>query len=342
MEVIVGRPPLAFPIAEASQVGEARRQTLALAEAVGLDEGLSGKLALVITELGTNLVKHAAGGELLVRALPAPGVEVVAVDRGAGMADVGDCFRDGYSTAGSLGTGLGAVRRLSSYVDCYSTRPGGPAPGGTVIVARVCAGGPRGARELSLGIGVVSVPMRGEEVCGDGWAAAREGDAPALMMVDGLGHGVLARDAALAAERAFEATPSLSPAAQVEAIHDALRGTRGAAVAVARIDRAQGVVAYAGLGNIAGVLVAAGASRHLVSGNGTAGHDAARIHEFTYPWSDDALLVMSSDGLGTRWQLERYPGLEMRDPSLVAGVLYRDWSRGRDDVTVLAARMRRS
>ncbi|MGH7367005.1 MAG: ATP-binding protein [Candidatus Rokuibacteriota bacterium] len=346
MEVIVERAPLVFPIAESSQVGEARRQTLGLAEAVGLDEGLRGKLALVVNELGTNLVKHGAGGELLVRALPSPGVEVLAVDRGAGMADVDACFRDGYSTASSPGTGLGAVRRLSSFVDVYSARPGGTAPegtapGGTAIVARVCAAGPRGARAAPLEIGVVSVPKSGEEVCGDGWAAAAGGDAPALMVVDGLGHGLVAADAARLAERAFEAAPSLSPGAQVAAIHDALRGSRGAAVAVARIERGRGVMAYAGLGNISGVIVAGGTSRHLVSGNGTAGHDAARINEFTYPWPDDALIVMSSDGLGSRWRLDRYPGLDTRDPSLVAGVLYRDWSRRRDDVTVVAARMRR-
>lgn len=336
MEVIVRHAPLVLPITESSQVGEARRRVLELAETVGLDEGLRGKLAVVINELGGNLVKHAAGGELLVRALPSPGIEVLAVDGGAGMADVGVCFQDGYSTASTPGTGLGAVRRLSSFVDVYSTRPGG-----TAIVARVCGGRSRSAPAGPLEIGAVSVPMAGEEACGDGWADAG-GDAPALMVVDGLGHGLFAADAARAAERAFEGAPSLTPGAQVAAIHDALRGTRGAAVAVARLDRGRGVLVYAGLGNIAGVIVAAGARRHLVSGNGTAGHDAAPIHEFTYPWSDDALLVMSSDGLGTRWQLDRYPGLETRDPSLVAGVLYRDWSRRRDDVTVLAARMRRS
>ena len=196
------------------------------------------------------------------------------------------------------------------------------------------------ARPARLEIGVVSVPRAGEEVCGDAWAVAPEQECPAVMVVDGLGHGVGAADAAGLAVRAFEASPDLPPGALVAGIHDALRGGRGAAVAVARIDRARGVVTYAGVGNVSGVVVAAGVGRHLVSSNGTAGHDVRRIAEFSYPWADDALLVMHSDGLGSRWQIDRYPGLPTRHPALVAGVLYRDWTRGRDDVTVVAARLR--
>lgn len=329
--MIAARGPLPFAIAEPSQVGEARRQILQLAAAAGLDATQQGKLALVVTELGTNLVKHGDGGQLIAR-IPAgpPVIELLALDRGAGMASVAECFRDGYSTAGSPGTGLGAVRRLAGLVDVYSTQPGG-----TAILARV-----GDARPARLELGAVCVPKTGEELCGDAWAVAAEQECPAVMVVDGLGHGLGAADAARLAVTAFETAPELPPGAQVGAIHDALRGSRGAAVAVARIDRARGVVTFAGVGNVAGVVVTAGVGRHLVSGNGTAGHDVARINEFSYPWADDALLVMHSDGLGSRWQIDRYPGLPARHPALVAGVLYRDWSRGRDDVTVVAARLR--
>jgi anti-sigma regulatory factor (Ser/Thr protein kinase) len=331
VEVIAARAPQPFAIAEPSQVGEARRQILHLAAAAGLDATQQGKLALVVNELGTNLVKHGDGGQLIARAPDGPpAIELLALDRGAGMASVTECFRDGYSTAGSPGTGLGAVRRLADLVDVYSTQPGG-----TVILARV--GGVQAER---LEIGAVCVPKAGEEVCGDAWSVAAELECPAVMVVDGLGHGLGAADAARLAVRAFDAAPDLPPGAQVAAIHDALRGSRGAAVAVARIDRERGVVTFAGVGNVAGVVVAADVGRHLVSGNGTAGHDVHRVSEFSYPWAADALLVMHSDGLGSRWQIDRYPGLAGRHPALLAGVLYRDWSRGRDDVTVVAVRLR--
>jgi anti-sigma regulatory factor (Ser/Thr protein kinase) len=336
MEVTVASASFVFPVAESSQVGEARRRAVGLGASAGLDADQQGRLALVITELGSNLVKHAGGGVLLTRALPGrPLVEVLAVDRGPGMANVSDCLRDGYSTTGSSGTGLGAVGRLASLVDVYSTRPGG-----TVILAHVGAGNPSElSRRLTVQMGAVSVAKDGEDVCGDGWAAAVSQELPAIMVVDGLGHGVGAADAARRAIEAFETGAGQAPAAQVERIHDALRGSRGAAVAVARLDEARGVLDYAGVGNVSGVMVSEGQTRHLVSSNGTAGHDRSRVHEFSYPWPSGALLVMHSDGLASRWQLERYPGLGHHHPAVIAGVLYRDWSRGRDDVTVLAARM---
>jgi anti-sigma regulatory factor (Ser/Thr protein kinase) len=164
VEVITARSPAPFAVVEASQVGEARRQILALAAAAGLGAAEQGKLALVINELGTNLIKHGGGGQMIARAPEGPpAVELLALDRGDGMASVAEAFRDGYSTAGSAGTGLGAVERLATRVDVYSSRPGG-----TVIRALVgvdSAGGP-------LEIGAVTVAKAGEEVCGDAWAVA--------------------------------------------------------------------------------------------------------------------------------------------------------------------------
>ena len=124
----------------------------------------------------------------------------------------------------------------------------------------------------------------------------------------------------------------------VEAIHAALRSTRGAAVGVAAIDLGTRTVSFAGLGNIAAVLVGAGVIRRLVSQNGTAGQAARRIDEFQYPWPDRGMLVMHSDGLGTPRDLDVFPGLGERHPVLVAGVLYRELARGHDDVSVVVAR----
>jgi anti-sigma regulatory factor (Ser/Thr protein kinase) len=329
------REPLIFAIADRSQVGEARRQIVGLAERVGLSDVPREKVALLVNELGSNIVKHAGNGVLIARTLCADaGVEVLALDRGAGMADVEVCFGDGFSTAGSSGTGLGAVRRLASLVDVYSVRAGG-----TAIVAQVAAAEGSGSNRREFEVGAVWAPMTGEDICGDGWAVAIGVDGTCtVLLADGLGHGVGAAEAARTAQELFRNVADRPPARQLAALHDALRATRGAAASIARIDPRNRLLVYAGIGNIAGSIVSDAHTRQLVSLNGTLGHVAQRISEFTYPWPHGALLVMHSDGLMGRWDLDRYPGLAQHHPSLVAGVLYRDWIRGRDDVTVIAAR----
>lgn len=328
---------LALAVAEASQTGEARRQVIRFASTLGFDDTEAGKLAIVVTEVATNLVKHAKGGELLVRPLAderARGVEILALDGGPGIANIGASLRDGYSTTGTPGTGLGAVMRLAEQFDIHSQTGMG-----TAILARLWAGEKGRSHARSLEIGGVCVQYPGETQYGDAWALCEQGPRHLILVVDGLGHGQPAADACREAVRAFHSNVSGAPRAILDAIHLALRSTRGAAAAVAEVDLARTQVRFAGVGNIAGVLVSGrGSDRHLVSHNGTLGHEVRRIDEFTYPWLSDGLLVLHSDGLTSRWDLMRYVGLTERHPSLIAGVLYRDARRGRDDVTVVVAR----
>jgi hypothetical protein len=245
------------------------------------------------------------------------------------MSDVARCLADGYSTAGSPGTGLGAISRLATTFEIYS-RPGA----GTVLVARLWAGRPAEAEGGGAEAGAVCLPKRGEEVSGDAWGVARDGDRAALIVADGLGHGPLAAEAARAAVKVFAESAALPPADVLRAAHGALRSTRGAAVAIAEVDFAARAVRYAGVGNVSGAILAGGRTRQMVSHNGTLGLEARRVQEFVYPFPPGARLVMHSDGLATHWRADAYPGLWHRNPSLVAGVLYRDFTRGRDDVTV--------
>jgi hypothetical protein len=159
-----------------------------------------------------------------------------------------------------------------------------------------------------------------------------------VLLTDGLGHGPLAFEASKRAREVFLDRPRLELAELVGMMHSALRATRGAALAVADVDRAQGIVQFAGVGNVSAVILAGGESRGLVSMHGTVGHDLRKIQQFQYPWPAGALLVMNSDGLVTSWSLERYAGLASRVPSLIAAILYRDFHRGRDDTTVVVLR----
>jgi anti-sigma regulatory factor (Ser/Thr protein kinase) len=323
-------------VTDPSAAGEVRRSAIALAAAAGFGDERQGRVALVATEAATNLVKHARGGEIVLRTLSQAeggGIELLALDRGPGIADLVSCFRDGFSTTGTAGAGLGAIRRLSDVFDIASV------PGvGTVLVARVRSDEPVPIVSSAVEFSAVSLPVSGEDVCGDNWAVESGVGRTALLVVDGLGHGLLAATAAREAVRVFRDVSGLEPERIVQALHAALRPTRGGAAAVAVIDHAEHTLRYAGIGNIVGTVLALGRRQGLVSLSGTLGHTVRKVQTYEYSWPAGAMLVMHSDGLGTQWDLARYPGLAARHPVLTAGVLYRDLQRGRDDVTVLVVR----
>jgi anti-sigma regulatory factor (Ser/Thr protein kinase) len=326
------------PVVEASQVGEARRAAARASAAAGLGEAAAGKVAIVTTELANNLHRYATGGRILLRVIAGPagrGVEVLSVDAGPGMPDPDRCLQDGFSTGGTPGNGLGAVKRLSAEFDVFSA-----SPGGTVILSRVWdAGGLPKTNGRAAAWGAVALPAPGEEVCGDAWRSAERDGGFSLAIADGLGHGPLAKEAADAVCLAYDADAFAGPTRVLEAAHRAASGSRGAAVAVAELDSASGVLRYAGVGNIAGTLLSPGGSRGLFTHNGIVGVQMRKVQGFEYPWPHNGLLVMHSDGLQSRWTLDPYPGLYARHPAVVAAVLARDFTRGRDDVTVVAVRL---
>ena len=324
-------------INDSSAVAEARRRAVAAATVQGFDEVRAGQLAIVATELGTNLLKHGGGGRLLV-GHGSGCLALLALDRGPGMADVGACLADGFSSAGTAGNGLGAVRRLAQRFHVASW----PGRGTAVFACFQCQGPPEAGDSVRDDtLAGLSIPKPGEQACGDGWAAHDDAEGRrTVFVVDGLGHGTEAAVAANEAVAQFQRSRHEPPAQILHAVHQALRHTRGGAVAVARIDPASATVAFAGLGNIAASVVVPGsAARRMVSHNGTAGHNARKIQAFDYPCASGGVLVMHSDGLSSGWSLDAYPGLARMHPLLGAAVLYRDFARGRDDATVVLARM---
>jgi anti-sigma regulatory factor (Ser/Thr protein kinase) len=329
---------MALPVEESSQTGGARRTAVALASRLGFDQTGQGKVGIVVTELANNLARHARAGLLLLQPLERRGVvglELLALDQGPGIENISECLRDGYSTAGTPGNGLGAVVRLSDLFEIYSL----PSVG-TAILCRLWAT-TLPPRTHPVQLGVVALPKVGETVSGDAWSVVRQEDCCRVTVVDGLGHGILAAQAANEAVRVFQEQVAQSPQVILEAAHRALRSTRGAAMAVADIHLVQQQVRFAGVGNIAAMRLSqqtAQPRQNWVSFNGTVGHEVRKIQEYTYPWSCDDMMIMHSDGLSTQWRLEQYPGLICKHPSLIAGVLYRDFHRERDDTTILVLR----
>jgi anti-sigma regulatory factor (Ser/Thr protein kinase) len=319
-------------IADRSSIGETRRSAIHIAEILGFGERRRSDIGIVATEIATNVLLHAQRGEVLVcpsQSKDAGCLDILGLDSGAGIADIGRAMEDGFSTVGTAGQGLGAIRRLSDDASLYSA----PTKG-TVQWARFVVGSAIPVQEF----GLVSIPVHGETECGDGFFAEIGNSQSLYMVVDGLGHGP---GAAEAAKEAIATVRKLSREPLFEMIsrsHDALKKTRGAAMSIALIDHDRLTATYAGVGNISAALISGSSSRSLVSQNGTLGAVIPRtVQEYNYPIERNTSLLMFSDGLSTKTGLGGYLGLQNRNPMLVAGVLYRDFGRKRDDATVLLA-----
>lgn len=321
---------------EMSRVGAVRRAADDLARTLGLGEQSRADLGIVATELGTNLVKHADDGVVLVRPVrdfDDAGVQLLCIDSGPGMPDVAQSLVDGESTAGTLGIGLGAVARLAHRCDVYS------APGsGTILAAEVWRHRPAPNTDRQTWTAGLTRPLTGEPISGDFFASRVSGDRYQIMVCDGLGHGPLAAAASQAAYGAFVAAPPEPPAKVVQHLNVALAHTRGAALAVAELDFAAARVTLCGLGNISASTVTGMERRGLISMPGIAGHHRSGTREFSYPFPPGAVLVMHSDGVSNRWSLEGYPGLAECSPLLIAATVLRDAGTRRDDACVLAAK----
>jgi len=329
---------------------EARRVSIELARQAAFDDGVAERAALIATEAAVNILRYAGSGQLLARVVSEaePAVEIIALDRGPGIAHLNAVMRGGYSTSGASGLGLRTMSRASNLFDIYS-RPGQ----GVALLAQVWArslryyatkrdyASPRvkfGAISMA-GPGDSLADHRGATVIGDAWAAKHQPSRSLIIVASGLGQGEEAAGTATKAVRVIEEVHRLAPAEILEVIHAALDGTRGASVAVAeiRLSNDSSEIRFAGVGNIAARVVNGGGVFHLDSLHGIVGYEA-EIEELTYPWPAHSTLVMHSDGLSEGWNLEEYPGLLASHPALIAAVLHRDYSCGIDDATVVVAK----
>jgi len=325
-------------VSEPSQVAQARRQALAVADTCGFSEEAAGKVALIVTEAGTNLVKYARGGYLIARPYAegdSLGVEILALDNGPGLSQMS--MQDGHSTGGSLGLGMGAILRMSTNCEIYTGEGRG-----TAILARVAPARSRTAVRApwhGLGASGISTPKPGQDACGDAWAETWRDGVLWLTVVDGLGHGPQAAAAAAQATRVFHAArANATPEDILSQAHGELKATRGAVMAVAAIRPAEGRIDFAGIGNIAAAVICREGTKRLTSMDGTVGYSIRQIRGQSQPWTPECTLIMNSDGLLSRWNLTEHPGLLSRHPSLVAAVLHRDFGRQNDDTTVVVAK----
>jgi anti-sigma regulatory factor (Ser/Thr protein kinase) len=343
MEALSGLPPAPFGVSirlaidDESQIGAARRSAAALGRTLKMSDEATGRLTIVVTEAATNILRHAQRGIIVLRGLlsdPVCGVEMLALDKGPGIPDFRRAMRDGYSTIGTAGQGLGGMQRLADVFEIYSRHEAG-----TAVLARIGDGSRPANRKppssFASRVGAVCVPFRGETACGDAWHIAVSPHRVSLLIVDGLGHGPQADAVAAIALRGAARLTSGLPEAALAGFDASMRGTRGAALSIAVIDEKARTARFSGVGNVDGRILSNGTTQHLVPQSGIVGHTMPTVRAQDATWPAGARLIMHSDGVSARWRLDAYPGLAAAHPALIAGVLYRDFARDRDDATVV-------
>jgi anti-sigma regulatory factor (Ser/Thr protein kinase) len=341
-------------VADDAQVGAARRAVHSFAKRAGFTERELAEIDIVVQEIGTNAVRYATGGGTIHFAAPLgaePGLELIYWDKGPGIPDIEKAVRDGVTTGGSLGAGLGAIRRLMHEFDCYST-VAGPRPRGvssslrrtTHGTALLCRKWVEAARleqhhaSASRRYGAWSRPRPGEVDNGDAYFVRRRAGQTLLAVIDGLGHGHGAQEAARAALEVLSDWEGGGLEEIFQKTHDRLRSTRGAVMGACVVDTRRGAFYYAGVGNVEVRVFNSPEPIRPISANGTLGARMGRLRVWQSPWAEGATIVLASDGLSTSWDIGDYPGLLQKSPQLMAAALMRDYSRGSDDATVLVAR----
>lgn len=315
-------------VTDASSIGEVRRSAANTAHRLGLDETRAGELALLATEVSRNVLIHGRGGQVVLAGIQqgnGPLARILAFDKGDGIHNIALALDDGYSTAGTMGGGMGAMKRLASRFDIFTGKTG------TIVLLEIGDA----QRTSNVEFAGIAIPIAGERFCGDAWYCHHEPDRTVAMIADGLGHGPGAAEAAQEAIAAFRQHLDTSPGDILSYIHDALKKTRGAVAAVTEIRPSQRTLVHAGVGNISTVLHSGGSSRSMVSFNGTLGMTVQRFQEYRSEWNPDSVLIMHSDGLQTKWDISTYAGLLSRHPALICGALLRDFRRQRDDASIL-------
>ncbi|MEV6913175.1 ATP-binding protein [Amycolatopsis sp. NPDC051071] len=325
MTVTTVSPSRLIRIDHISAVYAAARAAREVAAEAGLPEVLAERAAVIASELAGNIDKHASDGAVFVQhSLAGPGVEVYAVDSGPGMADLAYWRIDGHTTTDTLGTGLGAAGRLATEFRIHSATGSG-----TVAAARILAPGIAAADVVAH----VRLACEGEDRCGDALALATVAGVRTIAIVDGLGHGPEASDAAETAIDVFRRSPGRPLREHLATMHRALRQTRGAAVALARIADAR--LDFCGVGNIGGLVVMPGQTQPLLSMPGVVGVTQPDIHLRSVALAQNHIVVLHTDGISTRWRAAASVG-PLPVPALLAAELAHCHRDPRDDATVIA------
>jgi len=324
-------------ISDVGDLGTARLAARSMSTAIGFDERAVEEITLVVSELATNLVKHAKDGILRLRRAEEDGrtgIQIDSEDQGPGIVNVEQAIGDDFSTSGSLGCGLGAVNRLMDEFDVTS-RPG---VGTRIVCKRWLRLDVPPALACPLVFGVASRPCPLMPVNGDTFVIHEWGESALVGVIDGLGHGQFAYRAAQAARQYVERHYDQPLAEIFLGVARACRATRGVVMALARFDWGRGTLTFASVGNVEARVFGAPAPMNFVYPRGILGLNARRPVVTQHRWELSNVMVLYSDGLSTHWRWSDFPHLAEASPTVAAQELLRAFARETDDATVVVVK----
>jgi len=329
-----------YKIDDRSLIAFIKREIHNLALQLGFTPHRAAETDIIIAELTSNLIKYAGGGELLYKSIQVDGrneIEIYCLDSGIGIDNVVKIMNDGYSTSNTLGEGLGAIKRLSNDFQIYSMRGWG-----TVQYVKISDKADNPATPVIPGFNfsVVNVNYPGEKVCGDGYYVKHTSKGFQIFVGDGLGHGANAHEAVEMAIRAFRRSTSSESAAILREIHEAVKKSRGLVATIACVDYNLETWNICGIGNINTRIYRGLENKTYTPYNGIIGHNIPRtLNSTVVPYLKHQVIVMHSDGLKTRWNLNDLISIIKQGPGVIASSLYKDNIRGTDDATVLVGKI---
>jgi anti-sigma regulatory factor (Ser/Thr protein kinase) len=316
-----------------------KKEIHALAATAQFSARRLAEIDIVVAEIVSNLAKHASGGEVFVKLIEEKGVqgiEILSMDSGPGINDLKQMMQDGSSSKNTLGHGLGAIRRLTDFFQIYTQKGWGTLLLTRIFEKKVVAEKQRMATDVQA----LVVPKPGETECGDGFYFKQSKDHIKLFLGDGLGHG---KEAALAVNKAIEAfklCPEESPAENLRFINQSVKKTRGLVATIAIFHVRERRWSICGLGNIGTKFYSAGGVKTHSPYNGIVGLNMPNsMKDQDVPFEPGQCLVMCSDGLKSKWDVLKFPGILRNDLSLLNAALFKEFARNTDDTSIASCKI---
>jgi anti-sigma regulatory factor (Ser/Thr protein kinase) len=332
-----------YQVEERSFVSYIKREIHQQASRGKFSEVEVAEIDIIVSEISSNLIKHVGSGELLYRFDEddnSSTFEIISIDKGKGM-DTALMMKDGNSTTKTLGHGLGAIERLSDASQVYSI------PGwGTICYAMRTSkkNGEQSVRKngngIDLEVRALCVNRPRETVCGDGYRVKRSAAELKIFFGDGLGHGPHAKEAIDRAGDFFMNCPLSDPVEIIRMMHVDVRRTRGLVATIAVLNRKTNEWTICGVGNTIVRMYNGIQYKNYMSYNGTIGLNLPNsMNATTIRAERNQHLIICSDGIQSRWDLSRYPSIYKYDNTVLAAAIYKDYTRGNDDSSVLIAKV---